>query len=128
MRARRFVVTSGIAAVILAGGAMLAPRRAGAAATVVVNTTSYQDIDNSDGQAPDAFKSRADALGSMLKATPRIPGVDEILLPGERAWRTSEAQATAGIALADEVFTDLAALANRLGVDPITAAALHPSA
>jgi hypothetical protein len=48
MRARRFVVTSGIAAVILAGGAMLAPRRAGAAATIVVNTTSYQDIDNSE--------------------------------------------------------------------------------
>ena len=48
MRARRFVVTSGIAAVILAGGAMLAPRRAGAAATIVVNTTSYQDIDNDE--------------------------------------------------------------------------------
>jgi LDH2 family malate/lactate/ureidoglycolate dehydrogenase len=97
-------------------------------AQTVGNGHLHIAIDIASFIAPDAFKSRADALGSMLKATPRIPGVDEILLPGERAWRTSEAQATAGIALADEVFTDLAALANRLGVDPITAAALHPSA
>ena len=48
MRARRFVVTSGIAAVMLAGGVMLAPRRAGAAATIVVNTTADEDVDNAD--------------------------------------------------------------------------------
>lgn len=62
------------------------------------------------------FKRRVDVLFEMLKATPRVPGVEDILLPGERAWRTHQTQLVDGIALPRAVADDLLALADRLGV------------
>jgi LDH2 family malate/lactate/ureidoglycolate dehydrogenase len=73
--------------------------------------------------APAAFGSRVEDLARMLKATPRIPGVEEILLPGERAWRASSAQANEGIRIPREVVADLDALARRLGLDGLETAA-----
>jgi LDH2 family malate/lactate/ureidoglycolate dehydrogenase len=57
----------------------------------------------------------------MLKATPLMPGVDEILLPGERAWRASREQSTDGILLPGEVVADLSVLATALGIEPLAA-------
>ncbi len=48
MRTCRFFLTSRVVAMVFAGLELLVPRRAGAAATIVVNTTSYQDIDNNE--------------------------------------------------------------------------------
>lgn len=62
------------------------------------------------------FKRRVDVLFEMLKATPRVPGVQDILLPGERAWRTHQAQLVEGIAVPRAVADDLLTLADRLGV------------
>ncbi|WP_029001484.1 Ldh family oxidoreductase [Azohydromonas australica] len=62
------------------------------------------------------FKRRVDLLFEMLKATPRVPGVEDILLPGERAWRTHQAQLVEGIPVPRAVADDLLTLADRLGV------------
>ena len=65
---------------------------------------------------PDAFKLRIDGMVSLLKATPLMPQVREILLPGERAWLTQQQQQKDGIQVLPAVAADLCALAVRLGV------------
>lgn len=65
---------------------------------------------------PAQFKARIDAMVTLLKATPLVPGVREILLPGERAWRTQQEQERDGIPVPTAVAADLQALATRLGV------------
>lgn len=74
---------------------------------------------------PEAFKLRIDGLVSLLKATPLMPEVREILLPGERAWRTQQQQEKGGIPVPASVAADLLALARRLGVT--APASLHSS-
>jgi LDH2 family malate/lactate/ureidoglycolate dehydrogenase len=68
--------------------------------------------------AVDEFRTRVDAVLATLKSSPRMPGVDEILAPGERAWRTSQRQERAGIAIDAHVARDLAALAVAVDVTP----------
>ena len=52
-----------------------------------------------------------------LKAAPRMPDVESILMPGERAWRAHQANQRDGIPVPDAVAADLRALAARLGVE-----------
>jgi LDH2 family malate/lactate/ureidoglycolate dehydrogenase len=73
-------------------------------------------IDVSRFIEPAAFKLRVDAIVEALKATPRVPDVDDILMPGERAWRMHQAQLRDGIVVPLAVADDLAALAGRLGI------------
>ena len=89
----------------------------------VANGHMHIAIDIAHFVAPANFRQRIDELTEMLKATPLIPGVEEILLPGERAWRTSRAQSIEGIRLPEEVVTDLGVLATALGIKPVTAEA-----
>lgn len=84
----------------------------------VANGHMHIAIDIARFIAPADFKIRIDALAAMLKATPLIPGVEEILLPGERAWRTSRSQTVDGIRLPGEVLADLTALAESLSLRP----------
>jgi len=77
---------------------------------------------------PTAFKARADALIDMLKVAPLMPGVAEILVPGERAWRTQQHHERDGIPLGASVVRDLRRLAGDLRVDlpaSLAAAAVH---
>lgn len=74
---------------------------------------------------PEAFKQRVDTMVSMLKATPLMPEVREILMPGERAWRTEQAQRASGIAVPEPVAADLRQLAAQLRID--VPASLSPS-
>ena len=69
---------------------------------------------------PEAFKLRIDQMVSLLKATPLMPEVSEILLPGERAWRTGLRQREEGIPVPSPVAADLLALAQRLGINAPT--------
>ncbi|TCS61872.1 ureidoglycolate dehydrogenase (NAD+) [Primorskyibacter sedentarius] len=66
--------------------------------------------------APDVFASHIADLGQTLKALPKAPDTDEILLPGERGFRLSETRMRAGIPLAGGTLERLASLADRLGV------------
>ncbi len=65
---------------------------------------------------PAQFRARVDAMVTLLKATPLMPGVQEILMPGERAWRAQQQQQRDGIPLPRAVAADLQALAQRHGI------------
>ena len=53
------------------------------------------------------FKQRIDAMIDQLKSGKRRPGVDEILIPGERSSRKAAANAKAGIPVTDETLAEL---------------------
>ncbi|RZJ06784.1 MAG: Ldh family oxidoreductase, partial [Haliea sp.] len=74
-------------------------------------------IDISKFVDPETFKQRVDVMVGMLKATPLMPDVREILMPGERAWRTQQSQQTNGIPVPEPVAADLRKLATLLGVE-----------
>lgn len=67
---------------------------------------------------PQAFKTRVDAMVETLKSAPTMPGVESILMPGERSWRTHQANLRDGVPVPEPVAADLRALAARLGVEP----------
>ncbi len=60
------------------------------------------------------FKARVDQMIDLLKATPRMEGVDEILVPGEPEARKAEEQRLRGIQVPIPVVQDLLALAKEL--------------
>ncbi len=62
------------------------------------------------------FQTDADTLAAVIKALPRQPGFDEILLPGERGNRTAAARRKTGIPIPAKLWEELAALAKADGV------------
>lgn len=73
-------------------------------------------IDISAFVDPAEFRRRIDATIDRIKGSRRRPGVDEILVPGERSARTAEANRRLGVPLANATVAELDALAERLGV------------
>jgi LDH2 family malate/lactate/ureidoglycolate dehydrogenase len=65
---------------------------------------------------PTVFRAEVERLVAAIKALPREPGVDEILVPGERGDRTAERRTVGGIPIARPTLDDLARVANRFGV------------
>lgn len=61
------------------------------------------------------FKAQAAAFVAQLKATPRAPGFDEILLPGDVEWRTKAVRARDGIPLPEVTWERIKAAATLLG-------------
>ena len=59
---------------------------------------------------PDDFKQQISALIDRIKATPRQPGVCEIRIPGERAFRSREQKLRDGIEIDRAVYDELKAL------------------
>ncbi|MGX9933740.1 Ldh family oxidoreductase [Advenella kashmirensis] len=76
----------------------------------------HMAIDISKFIEPDAFKRRVDEMAMMLKKTPLLADMQEILLPGERAWRVQKEQQITGIRISGAVWSDLLELAERLDV------------
>ena len=68
--------------------------------------------------APDQFANHIADLGQRLKALPKAPDTDEILLPGERGFRLSEVRMREGIPVADGTLARLASLGERFDVAP----------
>lgn len=64
------------------------------------------------------FFERIDALRENLKSLNTRPDADEILLPGERRFRTQEERRKKGIPLDDEIIEQLGTLADEVGVSP----------
>ena len=58
----------------------------------------------------DVFKRRVMQLIERIKATPRQPGVDEIRIPSERAFRSRERALREGLEIDRLVFDALVAL------------------
>lgn len=65
---------------------------------------------------PDTFATQVLDLATGLKALPKAPGIDEILMPGERGFRLAAERRTAGIPIATGTLDRLAAMAERFGV------------
>lgn len=68
---------------------------------------------------PDAFKAGVDTVWEQMKSSPRMPGVDEIRLPGERLHRVTAERTASGIPLSEPLRKQLAELAADLGVAPL---------
>src|SRR6185503_5023936 len=68
------------------------------------------------------FRPLADFMGDVgslaraIKALPRLPEVEEILLPGERGARQADARRRSGIPLAGKTWDALAEIAGALGL------------
>ncbi len=64
----------------------------------------------------DDYRANVDKLFDAIKGLPRAPGVDEILLPGERGDATYAARSRDGIPLTQGIWRRLGELGGRLGV------------
>jgi LDH2 family malate/lactate/ureidoglycolate dehydrogenase len=71
----------------------------------------------------DEFKSRIDAMIDGIKSCRRRPGVEEILVPGERSHRTASDRRQHGVPLDGATVAELRELSTRFGVpfrlDPV---------
>lgn len=68
---------------------------------------------------PDVFRAEIDAVWDEMKSSPRLPGVDEIRLPGERLHRVTAQRKADGIPLSAPLRAQLGDLAAELGIDPL---------
>jgi len=64
----------------------------------------------------DDYRANVDALFDAIKALPRAPGVEEILLPGEGGDRVFEQRSRDGIPLTAGIWRRMGELGDRLGV------------
>lgn len=65
---------------------------------------------------PATFATQITDLANALRALPKAPGTDEILMPGERGFRLAAERRATGIPVAKGTLERLAAMAERLGV------------
>ncbi|MBL7201205.1 MAG: Ldh family oxidoreductase [Anaerolineae bacterium] len=68
-------------------------------------------------QPVDAFREMAAEFSRLLKTTPRAPGCEEILLPGEPEWRSKEKRGSEGIPLPQKTWDRLQETAVSLGLE-----------
>jgi len=97
---------------VLSGtGASCLPDYTGGNGTVIlaIDIGSYLPLD--------AFMSQSDALGSMIKQSPRADESTEILIPGEPE-ALSRRQRRDKIQLPVQTWTEIKTLADQFGVDP----------
>ena len=77
-------------------------------AIIAVNIAAFADVAE--------FKRSVDDVWEQMKSSPRLPGVDEIRLPGERSAKIYKDRVAKGIPVSSELRIALDALADRLGV------------
>ncbi|MEZ5403593.1 MAG: Ldh family oxidoreductase [Bryobacteraceae bacterium] len=64
----------------------------------------------------DFFRARLGELIAMVKEGPAAPGCEDVLVAGDPEWRTEADRRKHGIPISAPLWTELAALAGRLGV------------
>ena len=77
-------------------------------AIVAVNIAAFADVA--------AFKSSVDDIWEQMKSSAKLPGVDEIRLPGERSAKIYEDRVAKGVPVSAELRRTLDELADRVGV------------
>ena len=77
-------------------------------AIVAVNIAAFGDVRS--------FKERVDVMWEAIKSSPKLPGVDEIRLPGERSTKIHADRMIHGIPISAELREALDQLADRLRV------------
>ena len=83
------------------------------------NNVVFVVMDPEHFAGKDWVTSHASRLGEFIRATPRLPGVDAILLPGDPERSTLEQRSVHGIPLEPNLCEKLRQLAERLGVTPL---------
>ena len=63
-----------------------------------------------------AFKAEVGRFIDYVKSARRAPGVEEILVPGERSYRTRQRRLAQGIPVEDRTWARIAEIAGRLKV------------
>ncbi len=101
---------------VLAGAPIQAPALGPQKRTRHTGNTAMLAIDIETFRPLVDFQTDADTLAAVIKALPRQPGFDEILLPGERGNRTAAARRKTGIPIPAKLWEELAALAKADGV------------
>src|SRR5690606_31171001 len=66
--------------------------------------------------ASEEFRARTDRMIGEIKSNRRMPGVEEVLVPGERSARVAAAHREEGIALAAATVRELTELCGEFGV------------
>ena len=67
----------------------------------------------------DEFCAQIDDVWAQMKSSARLPGVDEIRLPGERLHRVTKERMAAGVPIGTALRRQLADMAAELGIDPL---------
>jgi L-2-hydroxycarboxylate dehydrogenase (NAD+) len=67
---------------------------------------------------PAAFRRQASVYLARLKASPKAPGFDDILIPGERAYRTRAERLRSGIPHPEGTWRTVAGYCRDLGLEP----------
>jgi LDH2 family malate/lactate/ureidoglycolate dehydrogenase len=106
------VVIELLAAVLPAGGAgtSRSDDALWSSLLLVLHLPSFMD--------PAEFRRQTSAYLRYLKDSPKAPGFDEILIPGERAYRTRRERLQTGIPHPDESWRTASAYCEQLGLDP----------
>ena len=65
------------------------------------------------------FGGQVDAMIDAIKASPTLPGFDEVRLPGERSTKLAEARLNGGIPMHPALVPVLAEMATELGIRPL---------
>ena len=100
---------------VMSGGAILGELAGGhctgddwTQTMIAVNPAALQPIEE--------YNASMSKMYAEIKSAERAPGVDEILIPGERAWRETQKRLREGVPLEKNTVVDLANLADELGV------------
>ena len=86
---------------------------------VVLDPSTFTDVG--------AMKEAISSYLADVKQSPLAPGFSEILIPGERSFRTRRERLEQGVPIADAVWAEVARIARGLGVEPNDYAAAQPA-
>ena len=75
---------------------------------VAIDIAAFGDVD--------AFKQNVDNIYRAMKASPTLPGYDEVLLPGEQSHKKRQDRTQNGVPIHSGLLKSLAKTANELGV------------
>ena len=78
---------------------------------IAIDIAAFGDVDG--------FKRRVDAAVRAIKASPTLPGFDEVLLPGEQSRHKRQDYTANGIPMPDVLHASLSELAGALGVEAL---------
>ncbi len=76
---------------------------------MAVDVAGFMDVE--------AFKRNVDVMVRLIKASPTMPGFDEVLLPGENSRRKREEYTAGGIPMGEGLYDALAKLAGEIGIE-----------
>ncbi|MFC1665654.1 Ldh family oxidoreductase [Pseudomonadota bacterium] len=75
---------------------------------VAINVAAFMDVDQ--------FKRQVDEVILTMKASPTLPGFDQVRLPGEQSWKTYEERSKTGIPMHPSLHDKLSVLSKDLGI------------